>query len=75
MFNANGLSAFGRCGDVETAFQITEEMASNQLPVTTETLSFLLQACISQPKDGFTQAILVLNLAIKFLKKKKKKKT
>lgn len=51
--------AFGRCGDVATAFEIIDEMVSNQLPVTTESFNFLLQACISSPKQGFSQAIQV----------------
>jgi pentatricopeptide repeat domain-containing protein 1 len=51
--------AFGHCGDIETALQIMNEMASNHITITTDSFNFLLQACISSPEEGFTRAILV----------------
>lgn len=36
-----------------------DEMATNQITVTTESFNFLLHACISLPEEGFTRAILV----------------
>lgn len=42
-----------------TAFQILDEMKTKGFIITTETLNFLLQACISLPRDGFKYAIMV----------------
>lgn len=54
--------AFGHCGDISTALQVMEEMASNHLPITTETFNFLLHGCISLRTDGFSHALLVGNI-------------
>lgn len=51
--------AFGHCGDIRTALQILDDMASNQVSITTDSFNFLLHACISLPEDGFTRAVLV----------------
>ncbi|KAK4018353.1 hypothetical protein OUZ56_000414 [Daphnia magna] len=53
------IKAFGHCGEINTALQIVDEMVSNKLVVTTESFSFLLQACISLPEEGFARAVLV----------------
>ncbi|KAK4320608.1 hypothetical protein Pmani_008544 [Petrolisthes manimaculis] len=53
------IKAFGRCGDIKTAFQIVDDMLSQGLLVTTETLNFLLQACITDTISGFRHAIMV----------------
>ncbi len=41
-------------------FEILDEMASKGIAVKTETYNFVLQACITQKKDGFRAALLVI---------------
>ncbi|XP_022244513.1 pentatricopeptide repeat-containing protein 1, mitochondrial-like isoform X2 [Limulus polyphemus] len=53
------IKAFGRCGDLETAFSLADEMTENGHVVTAETFNFLLQACITNKEAGFTHAIQV----------------
>lgn len=53
------IKAFGRCGDIKTAFQIVDEMLEQGLLVTTETINFMLQACITDQETGFRYALLV----------------
>ncbi|XP_047473861.1 pentatricopeptide repeat-containing protein 1, mitochondrial-like [Penaeus chinensis] len=53
------IKAFGRCGDIKTAFQIVDEMVDKGLLITTESLNFLLQACITHQAAGFRHALLV----------------
>lgn len=53
------IKAFGRCGDMQTAFILVDEMIDKKLLVTTETFNFLLQACISDQELGFRHALLV----------------
>ncbi|XP_064094346.1 pentatricopeptide repeat-containing protein 1, mitochondrial-like [Macrobrachium nipponense] len=53
------IKAFGRCGDIKTAFLIVDEMLDQGLVVDTETLSFMLQACISDQETGFRHALMV----------------
>ncbi|XP_058054642.1 pentatricopeptide repeat-containing protein 1, mitochondrial [Anopheles bellator] len=53
------IKAYGRCGDLKTAFQLVDEMMSRQLPIATDTFNFLLQACISDHEHGFRHALLV----------------
>jgi len=61
--NANNyhamIKAFGRCGDMKTAFILVDEMIDKKLLVTTETFNFLLQACASNQELGFRHALLV----------------
>jgi len=52
------IQAFGRCGDLETAFELIDEMRINKVPVTSETFSFLLQGCVSDKQHGFRHALL-----------------
>ncbi|XP_018322813.1 pentatricopeptide repeat-containing protein 1, mitochondrial [Agrilus planipennis] len=59
------IKAFGRCGDIHTAFGIVDEMVSKKLPIKADTLNFLLQACISNKEAGFRHAILVWHKLIK----------
>lgn len=47
------IKAFGRWGDVKTAYLLADEMLEKQLPFTGETANFLLQACASDYKFGF----------------------
>lgn len=53
------IKAFGRCGDIGTAFLVVDEMVQDGLLVTTETLNFLLQACITDKEAGFRHAVKV----------------
>jgi pentatricopeptide repeat domain-containing protein 1 len=51
--------AFGRCGDLPTAFTLVDEMAEKKVVISDETFNFLLQACITDKDAGFRHAILV----------------
>ncbi|KAK7076234.1 Pentatricopeptide repeat-containing protein 1, mitochondrial [Halocaridina rubra] len=53
------IKAFGRCGDIKTAFNIVDEMLEQGLIVTTETINFMLQACVTDKETGFRHALLV----------------
>ncbi|XP_053665356.1 pentatricopeptide repeat-containing protein 1, mitochondrial [Anopheles marshallii] len=53
------IKAYGRCGDLMTAFQLVDEMVARELNVATDTFNFLLQACISDREYGFRHALLV----------------
>lgn len=53
------LKAFGRCGDINTAFQIVDDMILQGMLVTTETINFLLQACVSNKETGYRHALMV----------------
>ncbi|XP_045593921.2 pentatricopeptide repeat-containing protein 1, mitochondrial [Procambarus clarkii] len=53
------IKAFGRCGDINTAFQIVDDMIEQGLLVTTETINFLLQACVTDKQTGFRHALMV----------------
>lgn len=51
--------AFGRSGDILTAFSLVDEMLKKKYKLKDETFNFLLQACISDKKVGFRHALLV----------------
>ena len=53
------IKAFGRCGDLETAFELIDEMSSNGHRPTSETMAHLLQGCLSDKSNGFRHALLV----------------
>ncbi|KAG1658617.1 Pentatricopeptide repeat-containing protein 1, mitochondrial [Nymphon striatum] len=53
------ITAFGKCGDITTAFQIVDEMMSLKIPLEIRTICSLLSSCISDPKEGLKNAILV----------------
>lgn len=53
------IKAFGRCGDMSTAFQIVDEMKSKGIKIRVHTINFLLQACISDKNIGLRHALLV----------------
>ncbi|XP_055603442.1 pentatricopeptide repeat-containing protein 1, mitochondrial [Uranotaenia lowii] len=53
------IKAYGRCGDLKTAFQLVDQMIAKKLSVGTDTFNFLLQACISDTEFGFRHALLV----------------
>lgn len=54
------IKAFGRCGDIEMAFKIMDEMAAQKHAITTETFAFLLMACVSDKQAGFTLGLKVM---------------
>lgn len=45
-----------------TAFLVVDEMIQDGLLVTTETMNFLLQACITNKEAGFRHAVKVRTL-------------
>uniref|UniRef100_A0A182PJT2 PROP1-like PPR domain-containing protein n=1 Tax=Anopheles epiroticus TaxID=199890 RepID=A0A182PJT2_9DIPT len=53
------IKAYGRCGELKTAFQLVDEMVERRLSIGTDTFNFLLQACISDREYGFRHALLV----------------
>lgn len=53
------IKAFGRCGDIATAFQLVDEMKSKDLEIEVQTFNFLLQACVSDADYGFRHALIV----------------
>ncbi|KAG8183529.1 hypothetical protein JTE90_003877 [Oedothorax gibbosus] len=53
------IKAFGKCGDIQTAFQIVDEMAKEDIKIDVSTYSFLLMSCISNKEAGFTHAVEV----------------
>ncbi|XP_022912620.2 pentatricopeptide repeat-containing protein 1, mitochondrial [Onthophagus taurus] len=53
------IKAFGRCGDLNTAFELVDEMSSKKIPVKEDTINFLLQSCVSDKDAGFRHALLV----------------
>jgi len=59
LFNSM-IQAFGRCGDMKTAFNLVDEMKDHKIPLTTELLNFLLQACLTDKESGFRHAITVV---------------
>lgn len=53
------IKAFGRCGDLPTAFQIVDEMKSKNISLRVHTLNHLLAACISDKNNGLRHALIV----------------
>ncbi|KAK9502591.1 hypothetical protein O3M35_011337 [Rhynocoris fuscipes] len=53
------IKAFGRCGDIERAFRIADEIVTLEIPFTSETINFLLQACASDKEAGFRHALMI----------------
>lgn len=54
------IKAFGKCGDLNMAFRIMDEMADAKHAITTETFAFLLMACISDKDAGFSLGLKVM---------------
>lgn len=54
------IKAFGKCGDLNMAFRIMDEMADAKHAITTETFAFLLMACISDKEAGFSLGLKVM---------------
>ncbi|XP_066993743.2 pentatricopeptide repeat-containing protein 1, mitochondrial [Anabrus simplex] len=53
------IKAFGRCGDLNTAFALVDEMVNKHRRLTSWTFSVLLQACITDKEAGFRHSLLV----------------
>lgn len=53
------IKAFGRCGDLSTAFQIVDEMRNKNIDIRVHTFNFLLQSCISDKERGLRHALIV----------------
>lgn len=53
------IKAFGRCGDLQTAFSLVDEMITKRMPLKDDTFNFLLQACITDKEAGFRHALLI----------------
>ena len=53
------VAAFGRCGDIETAFSIIDEMQNKRVVLECQTFNHLLQACISDRESGFRLALTI----------------
>lgn len=63
------IKAFGRCGDVATAFQIVDEMVSKKIKIRIHTLNHLLHACISDKGNGLRHALIVWRKMLKLREK------
>ncbi|XP_030753375.1 pentatricopeptide repeat-containing protein 1, mitochondrial [Sitophilus oryzae] len=53
------IKAFGRCGDISMSFKLVDQMFKQGISVKSETINFLLQACISDKEAGFRHSLLV----------------
>ncbi|CAG7831257.1 unnamed protein product [Allacma fusca] len=58
------IKGYGRCGSIEKAFAVVDEMVERKdksvIP-TTDTFNFLLQACITDKTNGFRNALFTWN--------------
>lgn len=63
------IKAFGRCGDLKTAFMLVDEMIDKRLNVPISTMNFLLQASISDKIAGFRHGLLVWRKILHMKKK------
>lgn len=61
------IKAYGRCGDINAAFCLVDEMFRKKFCIKDDTLNFLIQACISDTEAGFRHVLLVWH---KFMKKR-----
>lgn len=55
----NMIKAFGRCNDLETAFELVDEMKDKNMVLHIDTINHLLNACISGKEYGFRNGLLV----------------
>jgi len=53
------IQAFGRLGDLPTAFNLVDEMKQYKWNLTDETYNFLLQGCLSDKESGFRHALII----------------
>ncbi|KAI8426487.1 hypothetical protein MSG28_005303 [Choristoneura fumiferana] len=63
------IKAFGRCGDLPTAFKIVDEMISKKIKIRVHTFNHLLQACISDKSSGLRHALVVWRKMLKMREK------
>lgn len=63
------IKAFGRCGDLPTAFKIVDEMLAKKIKVRVHTLNNLLHACISDKQNGLRHALIVWRKMLKMKEK------
>jgi pentatricopeptide repeat domain-containing protein 1 len=54
------IKAFGKLGDMKTAFELVDEMVANGQSTTSETFAMLLMGCISDKDSGLFQAIKII---------------
>lgn len=59
------IKAFGRCGDLVTAFQIVDEMVSKKIKIRVHTFNHLLHACISDKNTGLRHALVLWRKMLK----------
>lgn len=55
----NIIKAFGRCGEIECAFDLLDKMGEKRIRVSAFTVSHVLHACISDKEAGLRHAILL----------------
>lgn len=60
------IKVYGRCGDLQTAFEIVDEMCSKNIKIRVHTFNFLLQSCITDRKAGFRHALLTWRKMLNF---------
>lgn len=60
------IKVYGRCGDLQTAFEIVDEMCSKKIKIRVHTFNFLLQSCITDRKAGFRHALLTWRKMLHF---------
>ncbi|VVC96167.1 unnamed protein product [Leptidea sinapis] len=53
------IKTFGRCGDLQTAFKLIDEMISKKIKIRVHTFNHLLHACISDEQSGLRHALIV----------------
>lgn len=53
------MKAFGRCGDVETVFELMDEMKETKVRLELRSFNFLLHAAGSDHEHGFRHALMV----------------
>lgn len=63
------IKAFGRCGDIATAFKIVDEMVSKKIKIRIHTLNHLLHACITDKDNGLRHALIVWRKMLKLREK------
>lgn len=51
------IKAFGKLGDIKTAYELVDEMSQKEIAISTVTFNHLLVAAISQSENGFGEAI------------------
>lgn len=52
------IKAFGRCGDITTAFSIVDEICSKKIDIRVHTMNFLLQSCVTDKTTGYLNALI-----------------